>query len=73
VKQTALSPRDLVYHAVAAIPRGQVRTYGEVAEAVGRPGAARAVGNVLASTRFAAAMTGGCSDERCALKVLQLL
>jgi O-6-methylguanine DNA methyltransferase len=32
----------------AAIPRGEVRTYAEVAAAVGRPGAARAVGGALA-------------------------
>jgi len=29
------------------VPRGKVTTYGELARAVGRPGAARAVGNVL--------------------------
>ncbi len=34
---------------VGAIPRGQVRTYGEVARAAGRPGAARAVGRVMAT------------------------
>jgi len=33
-----------VWHALAAIPFGETRTYGEVARAVGRPGAARAVG-----------------------------
>jgi methylated-DNA-[protein]-cysteine S-methyltransferase len=33
--------------ATAAIPRGEVRTYGEVARAIGRPGAARAVGQAL--------------------------
>ena len=32
----------------ASIPRGEVRTYGEVALAVGAPGAARAVGTALA-------------------------
>ncbi|HEY3227456.1 MAG TPA: methylated-DNA--[protein]-cysteine S-methyltransferase [Planctomycetota bacterium] len=34
--------------AVARIPYGQVRTYGEIAEAAGRPGAARAVGQLMA-------------------------
>lgn len=29
------------------IPRGETRSYGEVAEAIGRPGAARAVGAVM--------------------------
>lgn len=36
-----------VLTAVAAIPRGQVRTYAEVAASVGRPRAARAVGEVM--------------------------
>lgn len=35
---------------VAALPPGTVATYGEVAEEAGRPGAARAVGNVLAGS-----------------------
>ena len=34
----------LVWRALLDIPWGEVRTYGEVAEALGRPGAARAVG-----------------------------
>jgi methylated-DNA-[protein]-cysteine S-methyltransferase len=37
-----------VLRATAAIPAGQVRTYGQIAAAVGRPGAARAVGQALA-------------------------
>jgi methylated-DNA-[protein]-cysteine S-methyltransferase len=36
-----------VLEAVAAIPFGEVRTYGQIAEAVGRPRAARAVGEVM--------------------------
>jgi methylated-DNA-[protein]-cysteine S-methyltransferase len=36
-----------VYAVVAKIPRGQVRTYGQVAAAAGRPGAARAVGTLM--------------------------
>jgi len=36
-----------VYRAVARIPYGQVRTYGEIADAAGRPGAARAVGTLM--------------------------
>lgn len=36
-----------VLNAVAGIPRGEVRTYAQVASAVGRPGAARAVGEVM--------------------------
>jgi methylated-DNA-[protein]-cysteine S-methyltransferase len=33
------------------IPRGEVRTYGELAAACGSPGAARAVGSVMAKNR----------------------
>lgn len=33
---------------MAKIPRGQTRTYGQVAAAAGRPGAARAVGTIMA-------------------------
>jgi methylated-DNA-[protein]-cysteine S-methyltransferase len=36
-----------VLRAACRIPRGQVRTYAEVARAIGRPGAARAVGQAL--------------------------
>ena len=34
-----------VWQALGDIPRGEVRTYGEIAAAVGRPAAARAVGS----------------------------
>ena len=37
-----------VSRAVRAIPRGEVRTYGQVAASVGSPGAARAVGRAMA-------------------------
>lgn len=36
-----------VSRVVAAIPRGEISTYGEVAAEAGFPGAARAVGNFL--------------------------
>ena len=36
-----------VFAAVARIPRGSVRTYKQIAAAAGRPGAWRAVGNIL--------------------------
>jgi methylated-DNA-protein-cysteine methyltransferase related protein len=36
-----------VLRVVAALPSGEVLTYGEVAREAGRPGAARAVGAVL--------------------------
>ena len=37
-----------VYEVVRAIRPGETRTYGEVARAAGRPGAARSVGNAMA-------------------------
>src|SRR5438132_13741661 len=36
--------------AIAALRKGEVATYGEVAEEAGHPGAARAVGNILAGS-----------------------
>lgn len=36
-----------VLHAVRRIPTGRVATYGDLARQCGRPGAARAVGNIL--------------------------
>jgi O-6-methylguanine DNA methyltransferase len=39
--------RDHVYTVVRSIPKGEVMTYKQVAERVGRPNAYRAVGNVL--------------------------
>lgn len=36
-----------IYHVVRRIPPGKTLTYGEVAEAAGRPGAARAVGTAM--------------------------
>lgn len=38
---------NLVRAAVRQIPKGETRTYGQVAAAIGRPGAARAVGTVM--------------------------
>ena len=45
-----------VYEALLKIPRGQVRTYGQVARAIGRPKAARAVGQALKRNRWAPAI-----------------
>lgn len=42
---TSFSARVLAV--VRAIPRGSVLSYGQVAQAVGRPGAARAVGTIM--------------------------
>jgi len=41
--------RRQVLRAVAAIPYGETRTYGQIAAAIGRPGAARAVGQAVAA------------------------
>lgn len=47
VQATAFQQR--VYNALRAIPYGQTRTYAQIAEAIGQPQAARAVGNACAS------------------------
>lgn len=41
---------ERVTAAVAALDEGEVVSYGEIATQVGSPGAARAVGNVLAAS-----------------------
>ena len=45
-----------VYEALLKIPKGQVRTYAQIARAVGRPKAARAVGQACKSNRWAPAI-----------------
>lgn len=42
-----------VWRACAAIPKGETRTYGWIAKKVGKPGAARAVGQALGKNPFA--------------------
>ena len=42
-----------VYRAICRIPGGRVRSYQWVAEAIGRPGTARAIGNALHRNPFA--------------------
>ena len=50
---SGLTPAQIeVLEATAAIPRGETRTYGEIAKIVGRPKAARFVGNVMAQNPF---------------------
>ena len=44
--------QQAVLRATARIPRGQIRTYGQIAAQLGKPGAARAVGNALATNPF---------------------
>lgn len=39
--------QDKVLQYLTTIPKGKVVTYGQIAEAIGHPGAARAVGNAL--------------------------
>ena len=41
-----------IYEVVRRIPPGKTLSYGEVAEAAGRPGAARAVGAAMAKNRI---------------------
>jgi methylated-DNA-[protein]-cysteine S-methyltransferase len=41
-----------VYEVVRRIPAGETRSYGEVAAAAGRPGAARAVGSAMAKNQI---------------------
>jgi O-6-methylguanine DNA methyltransferase len=51
---TGLSPKQIaVYKATMNIPYGKTAPYGIVAEYAGLPGAARFVGNVMASNRLA--------------------
>jgi AraC family transcriptional regulator, regulatory protein of adaptative response / methylated-DNA-[protein]-cysteine methyltransferase len=51
VRTTAF--RHRVYRALQAIPRGETRTYAEVARAIGRPTAARAVARACATNSVA--------------------
>ena len=51
-KQTTPFQRR-VYEAIIRIPKGQVRTYAEVARMIGKPRAARAVGQALKRNRWA--------------------
>ena len=42
-----MSFSEQVLRYLTLIPKGRVMTYGQLARAVGRPGASRAVGNIL--------------------------
>lgn len=42
-----------VWRACAEIPAGETRTYGWIAQRIGKPGAARAVGRALGANPFA--------------------
>jgi methylated-DNA-[protein]-cysteine S-methyltransferase len=53
-KLSALTPfQRSVLIACARIPRGQVRTYSQLARSIGKPHAARAVGGALAKNPLA--------------------
>lgn len=45
--------QQLVWNYLQSIPRGEVRSYGEVAAALGQPGASRAVGRACATNDIA--------------------
>jgi AraC family transcriptional regulator of adaptative response/methylated-DNA-[protein]-cysteine methyltransferase len=51
VRATAFQQR--VWQALLAIPRGETRTYAEIAEAVGSPAAVRAVGTACGANMLA--------------------
>lgn len=40
---------EIIYEVVSKIPKGKVATYGDIADAAGIPGGARAVGNAMAN------------------------
>jgi len=53
IANIAVTPfEEAVLKEVARIPRGEVRSYGEIAELAGYPRAARAVGNVMHNNPF---------------------
>jgi O-6-methylguanine DNA methyltransferase len=57
IKTAALTEfQKAVYAYTATIPTGETRTYAEVAAAIGRPKAVRAVGNALNRNPFAPAV-----------------
>lgn len=43
--------RDKVFAATKTIPKGETRTYKQIAEMIGAPNASRAVGNALTTNR----------------------
>jgi len=43
--------QEQVYKVVKTIPKGKVMTYGQVAERIGHPNAARAVGTILKNNK----------------------
>jgi len=52
-KQSLTEFKNKVYQAARKIPQGKVTTYSEIARAIGKPKAARAVGNAMHENPFA--------------------
>ena len=52
-RESATPFQRKVYEVILKIPKGQVRTYAEVARMIGKPRAARAVGQALKRNRWA--------------------
>jgi methylated-DNA-[protein]-cysteine S-methyltransferase len=50
---TATPFQKKVWHALCTIPRGSVRTYAELARAIGKPRAVRAVANAVGKNPLA--------------------
>lgn len=53
VEQSASQVQEAVWHELRALPPGRTVTYGQMAEMIGRPRAARAVGSACAANRIA--------------------
>ncbi len=49
MSNSSASNKDMILQQVAAIPNGQITSYGAIAKAAGLPGYARFVGQVLKS------------------------
>jgi O-6-methylguanine DNA methyltransferase len=72
-----------VLEALAKVPRGETRTYGSLAKAIGSPGAARAVGTALSKNPIpiilpchrvvGASSIGGFAGKECKLDVKRAL
>jgi O-6-methylguanine DNA methyltransferase len=75
---------ELVYSLARQIPKGKVTSYGELAAAVGKPKAARAIGSIMHVNPYAPVVPchrvvhkdgriGGFGDKRGVTKKIELL